>query len=210
MRAAGDTGGVTRRAGGAGGCAGAGALFFAGARALAVELAGALEGGLASGVDGEGTRGMPAGKLGLGGLGPRGGKGGGTRFIGSEWSVSRGGARREVRSRTGAHPESETKERTERRVRGTREKSGERARENGERARETSAREEQRERESWHGARVRLTPAEPRVVCADLTPPEWRWRVARWSSLVARRAHNPKVVGSNPTRATKTITRGCP
>ncbi len=26
---------------------------------------------------------------------------------------------------------------------------------------------------------------------------------ARWSSLVARRAHNPKVVGSNPTRATK-------
>ena len=25
---------------------------------------------------------------------------------------------------------------------------------------------------------------------------------ARWSSLVARRAHNPKVVGSNPTRAT--------
>ena len=27
--------------------------------------------------------------------------------------------------------------------------------------------------------------------------------VARWSSLVARRAHNPKVVGSNPTLATK-------
>src|SRR5262245_23797510 len=27
---------------------------------------------------------------------------------------------------------------------------------------------------------------------------------ARWSSLVARRAHNPKVVGSNPARATKT------
>ena len=26
---------------------------------------------------------------------------------------------------------------------------------------------------------------------------------ARWSSLVARRAHNPKVVGSNPTRATE-------
>ena len=28
---------------------------------------------------------------------------------------------------------------------------------------------------------------------------------ARWSSLVARRAHNPKVVGSNPTRATERI-----
>ncbi len=26
---------------------------------------------------------------------------------------------------------------------------------------------------------------------------------AGWSSLVARRAHNPKVVGSNPTPATK-------
>ena len=26
---------------------------------------------------------------------------------------------------------------------------------------------------------------------------------ARWSSLVARWAHNPKVVGSNPSRATK-------
>ena len=28
-------------------------------------------------------------------------------------------------------------------------------------------------------------------------------RAARWSSLVARRAHNPKVGGSNPPRATK-------
>ncbi len=27
--------------------------------------------------------------------------------------------------------------------------------------------------------------------------------VAGWSSLAARRAHNPKVVGSNPTPATK-------
>ena len=26
---------------------------------------------------------------------------------------------------------------------------------------------------------------------------------AEWSSLVARRAHNPKVVGSNPASATK-------
>ena len=31
--------------------------------------------------------------------------------------------------------------------------------------------------------------------------------VAGWSSLVARRAHNPKVVGSNPAPATKTKTR---
>ena len=30
-------------------------------------------------------------------------------------------------------------------------------------------------------------------------------RDARWSSLVARRAHNPKVVGSNPTRATTEV-----
>ena len=28
-------------------------------------------------------------------------------------------------------------------------------------------------------------------------------RDAGWSSLVARRAHNPEVVGSNPTPATK-------
>ena len=27
--------------------------------------------------------------------------------------------------------------------------------------------------------------------------------IAGWSSLAARRAHNPKVVGSNPTPATK-------
>ena len=29
--------------------------------------------------------------------------------------------------------------------------------------------------------------------------------IAGWSSLVARRAHNPKVVGSNPAPATNTI-----
>ena len=29
--------------------------------------------------------------------------------------------------------------------------------------------------------------------------------VAGWSNLAARRAHNPKVVGSNPTPATKRI-----
>src|SRR6266853_2514211 len=31
------------------------------------------------------------------------------------------------------------------------------------------------------------------------------YAIAGWSSLVARRAHNPKVVGSNPTPATKTF-----
>ena len=30
--------------------------------------------------------------------------------------------------------------------------------------------------------------------------------IAEWSSLVARRAHNPKVVGSNPASATKSVT----
>jgi hypothetical protein len=30
---------------------------------------------------------------------------------------------------------------------------------------------------------------------------------AGWSSLAARRAHNPKVVGSNPTPATKVLER---
>ena len=30
--------------------------------------------------------------------------------------------------------------------------------------------------------------------------------IAGWSSSVARRAHNPKVVGSNPTPATKQVT----
>ena len=35
-------------------------------------------------------------------------------------------------------------------------------------------------------------------------PPPFRYHAcAGWSSLVARRAHNPKVVGSNPTPATK-------
>ena len=30
--------------------------------------------------------------------------------------------------------------------------------------------------------------------------------IAEWSSPVARRAHNPKVVGSNPSSATKSVT----
>ncbi len=32
--------------------------------------------------------------------------------------------------------------------------------------------------------------------------------VAGWSSMVARRAHNPKVVGSNPAPATINNTKG--
>ena len=37
--------------------------------------------------------------------------------------------------------------------------------------------------------------------------PGFRHHIAEWSSLVARRAHNPKVVGSNPASAT--ISSGC-
>src|SRR4051794_2988267 len=40
----------------------------------------------------------------------------------------------------------------------------------------------------------------PRVVRARICYP--RWSAAGWSSLVARRAHNPKVGGSNPPPAT--------
>ena len=35
------------------------------------------------------------------------------------------------------------------------------------------------------------------------SPRRFRGCVAGWSSLVARRAHNPEVVGSNPTPAMK-------
>ena len=34
------------------------------------------------------------------------------------------------------------------------------------------------------------------------------FHIAGWSSPVARRAHNPKVVGSNPAPATKKTTAG--
>lgn len=34
---------------------------------------------------------------------------------------------------------------------------------------------------------------------------EMRPDIAGWSSLVARRAHNPEVVGSNPAPATKNL-----
>ena len=33
--------------------------------------------------------------------------------------------------------------------------------------------------------------------------------IAGWSSLVARRAHNPEVVGSNPAPATKKLQASC-
>ena len=47
-------------------------------------------------------------------------------------------------------------------------------------------------REVGDGAGVRI----------PLSPPLIIFYIAEWSSLVARRAHNPKVVGSNPSPAT--------
>ena len=51
-------------------------------------------------------------------------------------------------------------------------------------------------REVGDGAGVRIPLSPPFVY------------IAGWSSLVARRAHNPKVVGSNPSSATKRWFRG--
>src|SRR5215468_9032351 len=48
-------------------------------------------------------------------------------------------------------------------------------------------------------------PAGPDAgLCFDSLPSDryLRWSAAGWSSLVARRAHNPKVAGSNPAPAT--------
>ena len=42
-----------------------------------------------------------------------------------------------------------------------------------------------------------------------LTRTCWALHSAGWSSLVARRAHNPKVVGSNPAPATKIKSLTC-
>ena len=50
-------------------------------------------------------------------------------------------------------------------------------------------------REVGDGAGVRI----------PLSPPFKIVDIAEWSSLVARRAHNPKVVGSNPAPATKVV-----
>ena len=36
-----------------------------------------------------------------------------------------------------------------------------------------------------------------------------QFHIAEWSNPVARRAHNPKVVGSNPASATKTKRKRC-
>ena len=44
-----------------------------------------------------------------------------------------------------------------------------------------------------------------RAICTIALPP-----IAGWSSLAARRAHNPKVVGSNPTPATNEIRNAAP
>jgi hypothetical protein len=62
------------------------------------------------------------------------------------------------------------------------------------RARPRASELERREKTGRVLVRGNLTRRAPRVGCGPLG--------ARWSSLVARRAHNPKVVGSNPTRAT--------
>ena len=42
-----------------------------------------------------------------------------------------------------------------------------------------------------------------RVMLFKLSKEEQQLNIAEWSSLAARRAHNPKVVGSNPASATK-------
>jgi hypothetical protein len=47
-------------------------------------------------------------------------------------------------------------------------------------------------RQAVKGAGVRI----------PLSPPQFNINIAGWSSLVARRAHNPEVVGSNPSPAT--------
>ncbi len=44
--------------------------------------------------------------------------------------------------------------------------------------------------------KTRLTKQQSRIILGTFT-----W-IAGWSSLVARRAHNPKVAGSNPAPAT--------
>ena len=53
-----------------------------------------------------------------------------------------------------------------------------------------------------------FTSRERRRLTVTASPLCCRSLAARWSSLVARRAHNPKVVGSNPTRATKSASDG--
>ena len=56
---------------------------------------------------------------------------------------------------------------------------------------------------------INLTKNEDIIPCIHLLRLENSHRIATvtagWSSLVARRAHNPKVVGSNPAPATEYI-----
>ena len=47
----------------------------------------------------------------------------------------------------------------------------------------------------FHGGNMGSNPVRVILICY--------FNIAGWSSLVARRAHNPKVVGSNPSPATK-------
>ena len=58
---------------------------------------------------------------------------------------------------------------------------------------------------------VQILSSAPIYLTKFIVNPILRRLDAGWSSLVARRAHNPKVVGSNPAPATilgKPLTRG--
>ena len=61
-----------------------------------------------------------------------------------------------------------------------------------------------------HLAYQGISPPSPRMFYANLIldtarPNHYKYKFvdAGWSSMVARRAHNPKVIGSNPVPATK-------
>ena len=91
-----------------------------------------------------------------------------------------------------------------------------------------AARRRRRPAPSESGTRSRRPPPRPGGLrgrrhpgVSQRPPPGWRTPAGRarliprrndagWSSLVARRAHNPKVVGSNPTPATKSKRRSEP
>ena len=60
------------------------------------------------------------------------------------------------------------------------------------------------------GAMTTVTPAEPIGLWSDAKKGAVTESIdAGWSSLVARRAHNPKVVGSNPAPATNLTAARC-
>ena len=52
----------------------------------------------------------------------------------------------------------------------------------------------------FHGGNMGSNPVRVILICY--------FNIAGWSSLVARRAHNPKVVGSNPAPAIKKLKLG--